>query len=139
MQDLHNNIHPTGVAVTANADNTATVSGIIDRQGYNSLEFLIATGTLADVNATFTVLVQDGAAANLSDAANVSDADLLGTEVLAGFAFGDDDEARKIGYKGSKRYVQCTVTPADNTSAAPIAIIPLLGHPGSAPTANPPE
>jgi len=139
MQDLHSNIHPTGVAVTANADNTATVSGIIDRQGYNSLEFLIATGTLADVNATFTVLVQDGAAANLSDAANVSDADLLGTEVLAGFAFGDDDEARKIGYKGSKRYVQCTVTPADNTSAAPIAIIPLLGHPGSAPTANPPE
>jgi hypothetical protein len=139
MQDLHNNIHPSGVAVTAETDNTATVSGIIDRQGYNSLEFLIATGVLADADATFVVLVEEGDDSGLSDAANVADADLLGTEVLAAFTFADDGEARKIGYNGNKRYTRCTVTPSANASAAPIAIIPLLGHPNSAPTANPPE
>lgn len=139
MQDLHNNIHPTGVAISNNSDNTALVSGIVDRQGYNSLEYLIATGTLVDADATFTVLVEEGDDSGLSDAAAVSDTDLLGTELLAGFQFDDDGEARKIGYNGNKRYSRCTVTPANNTGAAPMAIIPVLGHPNNAPTANPPE
>lgn len=139
MRDLHNKIHPTGVAVTAETDNTATVSGIIDLQGYDSLEFLIATGTLADADATFVVLVEEGDDSGLSDNAAVADLDLLGTEAQAAFTFVNDDEARKIGYIGNKRYVRCTVTPAANASAAPIAIIPLLGNPSDAPTDNPPE
>ncbi|MDH5612209.1 MAG: hypothetical protein OEY66_07115 [Gammaproteobacteria bacterium] len=138
MRDLHNNINPTGVAVTANTDNTATVSGIIDLQGYGSLEFLIATGTLADADATFTTLVEEGDVANLSDAAAVADGDLLGTEALASFTFAEDDSVFKIGYTGNKRYVRCTVTPAANTGAAPLAIIPVLGHPNIIPTDNPP-
>ena len=90
MKDLHNNIHPSGAAVQTVTDNTAVVSGIIDMQGYNSLEFLIAAGTLADANATFTVLVEEGDDSGLSDASAVADADLLGTEALAGFQFDDD-------------------------------------------------
>lgn len=138
MRDLHNNIHPTGVAVVTVSDDTAVASGIVDVQGYDSLEFLIAAGTLADADATFTVAVVEGDESDLSDAAAVADADLLGTEALAGFTFADDGEARKIGYNGSKRYVKCTVTPANNLASAPIAIIPVLGHPNIAPTANPP-
>lgn len=138
MQDLMSNIHPTGVAVATVTDTTAVVSGIVDRQGYDSLTFLIAAGTLADADATFTVLVEEGDDSGLSDAAAVADTDLLGTEALAGFTYADDGEARKIGYKGHKRYIRCTVTPAANTGSAPIAIIPVLGHPASAPTANPP-
>jgi hypothetical protein len=110
----------------------------VDVQPGDSLEFLIAAGTLADADATFTVLVVEGAAANLSDAAAVADIDLLGTEVLAAFTFADDAEPRKIGYIGSKRYVRCTVTPVANTGSAPIAIIPVLGHLKRAPSANPP-
>lgn len=138
MRDLANNIHPIGPAVVTVSDTTAVVSAIVDRQGYESLTYLIATGTLADADATFTVLVEEGDAANLSDAAGVADADLLGTEVLAAFTFADDAEPRKIGYKGNKRYTRCTVTPVANTGSAPISIIPVLGHPSSAPTANPP-
>ena len=138
MKDLHNNIHPTGPAVVTVSDTTAVVSGIVDRQGYNALEFVIAAGTLADADATFTVLVEDGDNSGLSDAAAVADANLLGTEVLAAFTFADDDEARKIGYRGNKRYVRCTVTPVANTGSAPIAIIPVFGYPENAPTANPP-
>ena len=140
MRDLMNNIHPAGAAVVTvtNAD-TPVVSPIVDVQGYDSLAFLIGTGTVTDANATFAVLVEDGEAANLSDAAAVPDADLIGTEALAGFTFALDGGARKIGYKGTKRYVRCTVTPAGNDiGAAPIAIIPVLGHPARVPTANPP-
>lgn len=138
MKDLHNNIHPSGVACITVSDTTAVVSGIIDTQGFNSLEFLIATGTLADVDATFTVLVEDGDDSGLSDNASVADSGLLGTEADAAFTFAEDATARKIGYIGNKRYVRCTVTPVANTGSAPIAIIPLQGDPENAPTANPP-
>lgn len=135
MRDLHNNINPLAVAVATVTDNSPIVSGIVDRQGFESLEYLIAAGTIADANATFTVLVEEGDDAALTDAAAVSDQDLLGTELMAAFTFADDNEARKIGYKGNKRYTRCTVTPAENAAGAPIAIVPLLGHPNNAPTA----
>lgn len=121
------------------SDNTAQVSQIIDRQGYDSLAFLILIGSVADTDATFAVLVEDGDAANLSDAAAVADADLIsqlsGTapETAAGFQFDDDNEVRKIGYRGTKRYVRLTITPTNNASAAVVAAVAVLGHPEFAP------
>ncbi|MEW8027831.1 MAG: hypothetical protein AB2806_08840 [Candidatus Thiodiazotropha sp.] len=138
MQDLMNSIHPTGPAVVTVSDNTPVVSAVIDRLGHDSLTFLIAAGIIADVDATFSVLIEEGDQSDLSDAVAVSDDDLIGTETLAAFQFDDDGQARKIGYKGYKRYTRCTVTPAANTDSAPIAIIPVLGHPSLSPTANPP-
>lgn len=139
MRDLHNNIHVArAISPVSVADNTAQVSQIIDRQGYQSLEFLIATGSVADADATFVVLVEDGDDSGLSDAASVTDANLLGTEALAGFQFDDDNEVRKIGYIGDKRYVRLTVTPVNNASAAVIAAVAVLGHPNYTPTINPP-
>jgi hypothetical protein len=139
MRDMLNNIHPVGPAVSALSDNTAVVSGIVDIKGFDALTFLIGMGTLVDVDATFAVTVDEGDAANLSDAASVATADLIGTLALASFTFAADGLCRKIGYKGTKRYVRCTVTPSANTGAAPIAIIPLLGKPAQAPTPNPPQ
>lgn len=139
MKDLMNNIHVTrAISPVSVADNTAQVSQIIDRRGYESLTFLIATGSIADVDATFVVLVEAGDAANLSDAAAVPDTELIGTEVLAGFQFDDDNETRKIGYLGIKRYVRLTITPANNASAAVLSAVAVLGHPSLVPTANPP-
>jgi len=138
MKDLFNNVAVrTAIAPMSVADNTAQVSAIIDRQGYESVTFAIATGSLADADATFTVLVQDGNQSNLSDAAAVTDDDLLGTEALAGFDFGDDNETRKIGYVGGKRYVRLTITPSGNGSAALMAAVAILGHPHVTPTPNP--
>jgi len=138
MKDLLNNIAVLRVLSPGTvSDDTAQVGQIIDRKGYDGLTFAIATGTLADTNATFAVLVEHGAAANLSDAAAVPDSQLLGTEALAGFAFGDDDETRKIGYVGDKRYVRLTITPSGNADAAALAAVAILSHPHSAPTSNP--
>lgn len=139
MRDLHNNIDVKRVLSPVSvADTTAQVGQIIDRQGYDALEYVIGSGSLADADATFTVLLEEGDAANLSDAAAVADADLLGTEALASFTFADDDKVFKLGYKGHKRYTRLTITPAANASAALLTAIAVLAHPASAPTANPP-
>lgn len=139
MKDLLNNIHVArAISPVSVSDNTAQVSQIIDRRGFDSLTFVIAAGSVADADVTFTVLVEDGDNSGLSDAAAVADAELLGTELLAGFQFDDDNEPRKIGYLGSKRYVRLTITPANNASAALVSAVAILGHPSLVPTANPP-
>ena len=138
-REIHNDLHfvPLIVPVAARTDNTAVVSSIIDTAGFNSAEFVIVTGTNTDANATFAVLVEDGDASNLSDAAAVDDAFLVGTEAVAGFTFADDNECRKIGYKGLKRYVRVTVTPSGNDSGNIfLAGVAVLGHAASAPTAT---
>ncbi|MGZ5000628.1 MAG: hypothetical protein ACXV7F_10025 [Methylomonas sp.] len=139
MEDLHNNIDVKRViSPVSEAGTTALVGQIIDRQGYDSLEYVIATGSIADADATFTVLLEEGDSATLTDAAAVADADLLGTELLAGFTFADDDKTRKLGYIGKKRYTRLTITPVANASAALISAVAILGDPANAPTANPP-
>lgn len=139
MKDLMNNVHPVrALAPVSVSDNTAQVSQIIDRLGYDSLTFLIAAGSLADADATFAVTMDDGDAANLSDAAAVAATDLIGTYAKAGFQFDDDNEPRKIGYRGTKRYVRLTITPTGNASAALLCVIALLAHASQKPTANPP-
>ncbi len=135
MRDLYNHIEVRrALSPVSVADDTAQVSQIIDRQGFDSLTFLIATGSLGDANATFAVLVEDGNNSALSDNAAVADAQLLGTEALAGFQFDDDNETRKIGYVGDKRYVRLTITPSGNGSAALLAAVAVLGHAANQPT-----
>lgn len=122
------------------SDNTAFVSQIIDRQGCDSLTYVIITGTLADADATFAVTLQEGDASNLSDAATVADVDMIsgtrGTAPLtaASFTFTNDDSVFRLGYIGNKRYTRLTVTPSANTGSAPIAAIAIKGHLSSRPS-----
>lgn len=142
IKEIHNDIHPVPLIapIAARTDNTAIVSAIIDTLGYEACELVLVTGTETDADATFAALVEDGDAANLSDAAAVDDAYLVGTEALASFTFADDVECRKIAYKGSKRYVRLTVTPSGNNSGNIfLAGVAILGKPATAPTANPPQ
>lgn len=137
--DLFNSINlKRGISPYDHATgDAAVVSQIIDMQGIDSLVFAIATGSLADVDATFTVLVEESDDAAMGSANAVADADLLGTEALASFTFAGDDKCYKIGYKGSKRYVTCTITPANNTGAALLCVIAIT-VPQILPTSNPP-
>jgi len=136
--DLHNKITlKRAISPVSVADTTAQVSQIIDMQGHKSLVFAIATGSIADADATFTVLVEHGDVSNLSDAAAVPDDMLNGTEVLAAFQFDDDNECRKIGYRGDKRYVRLTITPVANASAALLSALAVM-EPLNTPAANPP-
>lgn len=139
MKDLMNQIHTKRVISPVSvADTTALVGEIIDKKGFESLTYVIATGSIADADATFTVLLEESDDSGMSGATAVADADLLGTEALAGFQFDDDNETRKLGYVGSKRYTRLTITPVANASAALVSAVAVLGHPQIAPTINPP-
>ena len=139
MKDLTNAITPKrAISPVSVADNTALVGEIIDKKGYESVTYIVCTGSIADSDATFAVRLEDGNDSALSDAAAVADADLLGTEVLAAFKFDDDNKCRKLGYIGAKRYTRLTITPAGNASAALISAVAILGNAHIQPTANPP-
>lgn len=139
MRDLHNKVDVKRVISPVSvADNTAQVGQIIDRQGFKSLEYVIFLGSIADADATFTVLLEESDDSGMSGAAAVADVDLLGTEALAGFQYDSDNACRKLGYIGNKRYTRLTITPANNASAALICAGAILGNAVNMPTANPP-
>jgi len=141
MRDLANNIHlARGISPqAARTDNTAIVSEVVDLNGYGSAVFALMLGANTDANATFAVLVEDSEQSG-SNFVAVADEYLNGTEALAGFQFDDDNECRKIGYVGIKRYVRVTVTPTGNDSGNIFLSGQwILGHPERAPTANPPQ
>src|SRR3990172_13400664 len=134
MRDLHNNIEVRrAISPTRITDNTAQVSQIIDLANVDAVEFVVAIGTIADADATFTVLVEDGANSSLTDNAAVADEFLLGIEGVAAtptgasFRFDTDDAVRKIGYIGPKRYLRMTITPALNTGNADISAVAIFG------------
>lgn len=145
LRDLANNIDlKRGISpAAAVTDNTPFVSQILDTQGLRSATFAILTGSLADADATFTVLVEHGDAANLSDAAAVPDDQLIGAsasatpEANASFTFAANNKAFKIGYRGVKRYVRVTITPANNSGNAFVAGVWIV-EPTNVPAANPP-
>lgn len=118
-------------------DNTAQTGQAVDLQGYDACTFVIATGSLADADATFAVEVQESDSSGSGYTA-VADANLVGTEALASFVFSDDDKCFKVGYIGSKRYVRLVITPTGNASAGLMCAVAILGHPNRSPTANPP-
>jgi hypothetical protein len=136
LRDMASNVQVKRVLSPAVAtDNTPQVGQIIDHRGHDMATYIIATGTLADSDATFVVLLEEGSASNMSDAAAVADADMVsqlrGTapETAAAFQFDDDNEVRKIGYIGAKRYTRLTITPVDNSGNAPLAAVCVLGAP----------
>lgn len=125
MYDLHNNVKVSRAIspAAAVADDTAWVSQILDTAGYGHHELVINVGSLVDANATFTVLLEEGDNSALSDAAAVADADMIGTEALASFQFDDDNETRKLGYIGAKRYIRATITPSGNGGDAYVSAL----------------
>jgi hypothetical protein len=140
MRDLINNIDLKRAIspAAATTDNTAYVTQILDRIGVESVALAIILGSLADADATFTVLLEHGDAANLSDATTVPADQMNGSLALAGFDFSADNLIRKIGYTGGKRYVRATITPANNTGNVFMAAVWILGKLNQRPSANPP-
>ncbi len=140
MRDLFSHINPKpALSPVQQADDTPYVGEIIDRQGFESLLYIILVGAVVDTDATFVVLLEHGDDSGLSDAAAVPDSDLNGTELLATFLFSDDDVVRKLGYVGNKRYTRLTITPTGNGSALSLGAVALQGNPHQEnPLANPP-
>lgn len=118
------------------ADNTPQVGSIIDMKGYEAVVFLTAIGALPDADATFTAKLEHGDDPALADAAECTAGQLIGTAAGASFTFAADNTTRKLGYKGGKRYVRYTLTPANlATGAELVGVIAVLGGARSSPPA----
>ena len=129
MRDLYNHVKTSigTAAISGNAGTTAETTATIDMQGYNSLLWSINLGVLSDTDATFAVTMSESDASNMSGSNAVAAADLIGTYALASFQFDDDGTTKKIGYKGSKRYVTLTITPTANTGAWLYSVTAIQG------------
>lgn len=138
MRDIANNLDLKRAVSpqAARTDNTAIVSTVADLRGYDGAMLVINIGANTDANATFAVLIEDSD--NNSDYTAVSDDYLNGTEALAGFQFDDDNELRKIGYTGIKRYLRATITPSGNDAGNIFVSAEWVLRPLRMPAANPP-
>lgn len=142
MHDLHNNIRAVRAIepVAAGTTGTGQVGQIVDRQGYGGVEFICEYGAITATAATFTVTIKEGDATGTMT--SVANADLLGTEALAGVGAATrvdgstEKVVKRVGYRGAKRYVQCSIV---NTATAgtPVAATAVLHSPNVAATSNP--
>lgn len=144
MKD-HHNIVRTAVAippVAVGTTGTGQAGKIIDSQGYGGVEYILSYGTVTATGAVFSVVLKEGDVTGTLT--SVADADLLGTELLAGVAAQatartsgvGKNVTRRLGYKGNKRYTQITVK-STATAGTPVSAVALLHSPVVSPTANP--
>lgn len=144
MNDLFSNVRvvhalsPSAVGTTG----TGQSSDIIDRQGWGGVMFAIHYGTFTTTGGTVAITVFEGDATG--SMTSVADADLNGTEALAGLAAQATTRTsgtglnvgKRIGYKGDQRYVQIKEVPAAAATGI-IGITAILHDPNNAPTSNP--
>jgi hypothetical protein len=114
------------------ATDTTTVGNIISSAGFGSLVFSLVTGTVSDGD--YTLVIEHGDEADLSDATTVASADLIGG--LPSFtADTDDNLSKNVGYIGKKPYARASIVSANTTSGAIIGVVAIKGHALSKPTA----
>lgn len=142
--DLHNSVKVQRVIAPIAIGANATKSGkVIDRQGYGGVEFIASYGAVTTTGTIVTLVVKEGDATG--SLTSVADADLLGTEALASLpvqASARTSEvgknvAKRVGYKGIKRYVTVDAISTGTTSVGCVSVDALLFNPSIAPTSNP--
>lgn len=140
LRDMANNVTLKRAIspAAAGTDNTAIVSQVLDTRDFAAVMLAINIGANTDTDATFAVLIEEADVSDMTGAAAVADADLNGTEALAGFKFDDDNELRKIGYNGNKRYIRATITPSGNNSGNIFVSAAWICEPYRKPAENPP-
>jgi hypothetical protein len=140
--DAHNNIRALRVVspVAIGTTGTGKTGRIMDKQGWGGLEFIVSYGTVTATNAVFTVVMKEGDVTGTLT--SVADADMLGTEALAGLGAATrtsgttKNVTKRVGYKGTKRYVQLNIS-STVTAGTPIGIDAIMFNPDIAPTDNP--
>lgn len=143
MWDLHNNIKivrsisPVAVGTTG----TGQTGKIVDRAGYDAVEFEIGYGSITATAATFSVVLKEGDTTGAMT--SIADADLLGSESNVGIAAGtprtsgsNKNVTKRVGYRGRKRYVQVSKLSSTATAGTPVYASVILGRPRNAPVAT---
>lgn len=142
INDLHSNMKQVLSHIPVALGATGVMAGaIIDRQGYGGVEFVVDYGSITTTGTAIAAVLKEGDVTGTL--ASVADGDLLGTEALVGLAAGarvagtGKEVSKRLGYKGTKRYVQLTLTHSGTTSTGAIAANAVLFNPAVAPISNP--
>lgn len=140
--DLHNNVQQKLAIIPAAIGANATKTGaIIDRQGYGGVEFLVSYGSVTTTGSIVTLVMKEGDVTGTLT--SVADDDLLGTEALASLLAGaraagtGKEVSKRVGYKGTKRYVQLSAVQTGVTSVGCVSATAVLFNPALAPVSNP--
>ena len=142
-RDLHSNIKlvrsisPIAVGTTG----VGQAGKIVDTAGYMGVEFLFGYGAITATNATLLPVVKEGDVTGAMT--SIADADLLGTEANAGIGAAaartsgvSKNVDKRLGYIGTKRYVQVAKLSSTVTAGTVVHASVLLGKPRNAPVAT---
>lgn len=123
-------ISPVAVGTTG----TGQTGVIVDRRGFDGVEFIAQYGAITSTAAVFTAIVKEGDVTGTLT--SIADGDLIGTEADLGLGAAvrtdgaGDKVAKKIAYIGKKRYVQINIK-STATAAPPVSAAVLLYNPES--------
>lgn len=143
MKQLHDNIKQVLAVAPVTLGATGVNTGrIVDRKGYAGVEFIVEYGAVTTTGTVVTPTLYEGDATG--SLASVANADLVGTEALAGLAAATSRVsgttklvAKRLGYKGSKRYLRLDLNGTGTTSVGIVSASAILFNPEAAPVANP--
>lgn len=137
MWDLHHSIETVIALANQNITTETTTAGaIIDTQGFEGLEFVVATGTLTD--GVYTFKVETGSESDLSDATDITSVDptkIIGTTTA--IVATDDDTTKRLGVVEHDRYVRLSLVSTGITSGGTnFSAIAIKAFAKSQPTAE---
>ena len=134
--DLHSNVKGVRAISPATVTGAGTTTGeTIDTVGYESLEYIIATGTVTAVSATsdlFTIQESDTGSGGWTD---VDASEQLGG-TIATLQATDDDKVFRIGVISKKRYQRIVLTRTGASANYLVSAVAVLSNPKSAPVAD---
>ena len=129
MQHLHENINATVCIAAQNLATSSKIGGPIDTRGYGGVEFIVQHGTRSASTVTVTTTVMESTATTASTFTSVADGDLVGLETdvsLAAVALVAGSTSactKRIGYKGTKRYVKVKMKASASTIGGAAAVL----------------
>jgi hypothetical protein len=132
--DLHSNVKDE-VALNSQdiTTDTTTNGNVIDTVGFESIEFVVQSGTITD--GAYAFLLEEDDVVGFGSATAVPADETLG--VLTGFVAADDDSSLRVGSIGKKRFQRLSiVSTSTTTGGTKFSSVAILGHPKSAPTAE---
>lgn len=136
MKDLKNEVKVlVGLKPQAMSGTTDITGETIDRQGYDSVLFAILTDAISASSLNALLIIQHSDTTTDGDFAAVDDADLIGLESDTTFTNASDTVAKKIGYKGTKRYCRMKLDITANNGTDVVAGVAVLGHAHAKPVA----
>lgn len=133
MKDMHNNISivhgitPQAIGTTGAAG--GKLSAVVDRKGFESVEFHFSSGTTGTTGDTITPVLLESDSSTTGTFTSVASADLLGSETALTL---NAAKTGKVGYRGMKRYVRARIYGV-GTATAIVSGTFLLGGPEVAP------